>query len=170
MTDNVDDFLAHYGVKGMRWGHSKTPQERLSVVRRKQSKTNSDVAFQGDMLRAHYRQKKDKQSLKKDPNFKYGNLSKEQKAVYERGVTKMAYRDLAARGVVDIALGVAIGKVGGQKLFGLNSQNSTMAAGLIAGTATLRRIGEVREVVAAERSRQLINEADKLERQIKAAS
>ena len=23
MTDNVDDFLAHYGVKGMRWGQRK---------------------------------------------------------------------------------------------------------------------------------------------------
>lgn len=31
MTDEVDDFLAHYGVKGMRWGvrHDRNEVDRL---------------------------------------------------------------------------------------------------------------------------------------------
>lgn len=170
MAETVDDFLAHYGVPGMKWGQRQTPQQRLAVVRRKQDRTNAKAALEGDSLRAYYRQKKVGKSEAKDPGFKYAKLNKEQKAIYERGVTKMAYRDLAARGVIDVGLGVAIGKIGGQKLFGLNSKNSNMAAGLIVGAATLRRVGEIREVVAAERSRKLIDEAMDLERQIKAAS
>ena len=30
MTDNVDDFLAHYGVKGMRWGQRKASLSGVS--------------------------------------------------------------------------------------------------------------------------------------------
>lgn len=40
MTDIVDDFLAHYGVKGMRWGVRKTPDE---VVLRKTLKGGGEV-------------------------------------------------------------------------------------------------------------------------------
>lgn len=33
MTDNVDTFLAHYGVKGMRWGQRKTRKEAEAKAR-----------------------------------------------------------------------------------------------------------------------------------------
>jgi hypothetical protein len=35
MSDNVDDFLAHYGVKGMRWGVTKAQYKTLSKEDRK---------------------------------------------------------------------------------------------------------------------------------------
>ncbi|QFG09116.1 amidase [Arthrobacter phage Sporto] len=47
MTVEVDDFLAHYGVKGMRWGHRKSEEE---VTERREAKAqkfvNKAAAFQ----------------------------------------------------------------------------------------------------------------------------
>lgn len=39
MTDNVDDFLAHYGVPGMKWG-------RRSIASAKSSKSQKPNRFQ----------------------------------------------------------------------------------------------------------------------------
>lgn len=36
MTDNVDDFLAHYGVKGMKWGVTRSQYKSLSKSDKKQ--------------------------------------------------------------------------------------------------------------------------------------
>lgn len=36
MTDNVDDFLAHYGVPGMKWGVTKSEYKSLSKEDRSQ--------------------------------------------------------------------------------------------------------------------------------------
>ena len=36
MTDNVDNFLAHYGVKGMKWGVTKSDYRSMSKADRKQ--------------------------------------------------------------------------------------------------------------------------------------
>lgn len=35
MSSEVEDFLAHYGVKGMRWGVRKTPSARQQAKRKK---------------------------------------------------------------------------------------------------------------------------------------
>lgn len=47
MTAEVDDFLAHYGVKGMRWGHRKT-EDQVAEIRgvKAQKYTNRAAAFQ----------------------------------------------------------------------------------------------------------------------------
>lgn len=41
MTDNVDDFLAHYGVKGMKWGVTKAKYKSMSKADRKAQKTKA---------------------------------------------------------------------------------------------------------------------------------
>lgn len=47
MTTEVDDFLAHYGVKGMRWGHRKTEEEVTQIRAGKAEKfVNKAAAFQ----------------------------------------------------------------------------------------------------------------------------
>jgi hypothetical protein len=47
MTVEVDDFLAHYGVKGMRWGHRKT-EDQVAEIRgvKAQKFVNKAAAFQ----------------------------------------------------------------------------------------------------------------------------
>lgn len=47
MTVEVDDFLAHYGVKGMRWGHRKTEEQVTQIRAGKAEKfVNKAAAFQ----------------------------------------------------------------------------------------------------------------------------
>jgi hypothetical protein len=44
MTDNVDDFLAHYGVKGMKWGVSRATDGVKSAVKRGKEKSAAKKA------------------------------------------------------------------------------------------------------------------------------
>jgi hypothetical protein len=44
MTDPVDDYLAHYGVKGMRWGHHKSEE---AVAERQVKREAKAQAFEG---------------------------------------------------------------------------------------------------------------------------
>lgn len=41
MTDNVDDFLAHYGVKGMRWGVRKASLPGVSARTSREAKKDA---------------------------------------------------------------------------------------------------------------------------------
>ena len=41
MTDNVDNFLAHYGVKGMKWGVTRSTYKGMSKSERKAQKTKN---------------------------------------------------------------------------------------------------------------------------------
>lgn len=58
MTDNVDDFLAHYGVKGMRWG-----------VRRGFIKSGSERTNKEDRVRAKRKDAKRRRQVLSDKNL-----------------------------------------------------------------------------------------------------
>lgn len=42
MTDNVDDFLAHYGVKGMRWGQRKASISGVSARTNREARRDAN--------------------------------------------------------------------------------------------------------------------------------
>jgi len=44
MSDNVDDFLAHYGVRGMRWGKSKSGSSTSRKTNREAGKDATEFA------------------------------------------------------------------------------------------------------------------------------
>lgn len=58
MTDNADDFLAHYGVKGMKWGVRKDRKARASSSDPKTKKTKTQKA------RANAREKSRKSKMR----------------------------------------------------------------------------------------------------------
>lgn len=47
MSEPVDDFLMHYGVKGMRWG-KRTPVKKITESRSIQLKNGSKLELSGD--------------------------------------------------------------------------------------------------------------------------
>lgn len=99
----VEDFLAHYGVKGMRWG------VRKSNAQRKIDRLNTDSAIAGYGYRGHYAQKKAKRYAKKIGKDEFtrkdfAKLSKKDQIKYERSIKRAAYSGIVGRGFVEAAL------------------------------------------------------------------
>lgn len=172
---DVDEFLAHHGVKGMKWGVRKrydslTTKQKLDEVQKAQGKIGQE-AFGGESLRAYYRTKKMKQIRKKlnDPNLKYNDhfRSKEDREKFESWVTKRTYAGITARTVLELPVAVALAKVGSQKFVGLNAANSTKVALGAAAVGTIMRAGQIRSVVAAEKHRSLMNESLRLQAELR---
>ena len=77
MTDNVDDFLAHYGVKGMRWGQRKASIPGVSPKTSREAKKDATEfakakMFYGEGAGTRRKLIKAKVEAKaaKDPNYK----------------------------------------------------------------------------------------------------
>lgn len=121
MTDNVDDFLAHYGVKGMRWGQRKASIPGVSAkTSREARKDASEFAkakmFYGEGAGTRRKLIKAKVESKsaKDPSYKkafdhhLGNQDMGKRASQARG--ERARKDTVkataktARGIKNLAL------------------------------------------------------------------
>jgi hypothetical protein len=50
MTDNVDDFLAHYGVKGMRWGKRNAAIPGVSARTSREARKDADEFAKAKMF------------------------------------------------------------------------------------------------------------------------
>ena len=50
MTDNVDDFLAHYGVKGMRWGQRKASIPGVSAKTNREARKDANEFAKAKMF------------------------------------------------------------------------------------------------------------------------
>lgn len=154
MTD-VDNFLEHYGVKGMKWGKRKaklTPRQQLDALDKMASKQNGHQVFAGASLRAYYAGKENKRATRKDANFDFKKLTQEQKDKFNARVNRRAYTDLALRGIGEAAAAAAIGKVGGKTLFGLDSERSTMSGAAFAGMVLTGRVTQMASISAANKS------------------
>ena len=122
MTDNVDDFLAHYGVKGMRWGQSKASIPGVSARTSREAKKDANEfskakMFYGDGAGTRRKLIKAKVESKaaKDPSYKkafdhhLGNQDMGKRASQARGERKrkdvVAGTAKTARGVKNLVLG-----------------------------------------------------------------
>lgn len=174
----LETFLAHHGVKGMKWGVRKrydslTTKQKLAEVQKEQM-TIGQEAFGGEAQRAYYRQKKMDQIRKKlkDPELRYVDhfRTKEDRQNFERWVTKKAYRDIAVRTVVELPVVVALAKVGSQKLGGLNAANSNTVALGAAAIGVILTTKNIKAIAAAEKHRVLMDESLRLQKELKSAS
>lgn len=155
MSEEVDNFLAHYGIKGMKWGRSKSsePDTRTGLQKYKDLDKvgplhNNRGSWEGGLLRQHYAIKELKKERKKDSSFDFNKIDGETRRKLQRRIQRKAMTDLALRTTGETAAALIIGKVGGAKLFGLNSANSTKAGLAFAG------------MIVAARGKQMINVRD----------
>lgn len=122
MTDNVDDFLAHYGVKGMRWGQRKAAIPGVSARTSREAKKDANEfakakMFYGDGAGTRRKLIKAKVESKaaKDPSYKkafdhhLSNQDMGKRASQARGERKrkdvVAGTAKTARGVKNLVLG-----------------------------------------------------------------
>ena len=122
MTDQVDDFLAHYGVKGMRWGQRKASIPGVSPKTSREARKDANEFAKAKMFYgegAGTRRKLIKAKVEskagKDPNYKkafdhhLSNQDMGKRAEKARGERKR--KDVVkgtaktARGVKNLALG-----------------------------------------------------------------
>lgn len=97
----VDVFLEHFGVKGMRWGH-RNPAKRLDRL-------NANTAVLGYGIRGYAAGKVNKQYVKKNKLDKfeikdYSKLSEDLRNKYDSKIKRRAYFSVIGRGVVEAAL------------------------------------------------------------------
>ena len=105
---NVDDFLAHYGVKGMKWGVRKTV---LSV---KSGATNAATGINNG-VRDAIRKSREKSAATKAE--REANFQAARKAGYNDKQRNADYQDIGKRGVYRVEKRIANGEKIGSARF-----------------------------------------------------
>lgn len=101
MTDNIDDFLAHYGVKGMKWG-----------VRKAASGVASGAASAGSSIKAGVkdavqRSKEKRQVVKAE---RKANFEKAREAGYSARMRNKDLGEIGKKGVLRVEKRIANGE------------------------------------------------------------
>lgn len=122
MTDNVDDFLAHYGVKGMRWGVRKAASGIASA--------SSSVS--AGVKDAVQRSKEKREATKAE---RKANFEAAREAGYSSRMRNTDLSDVGKRGVRRIEKRIANGERIGTARF--KESAASMARGFAVGTAIL---------------------------------
>ena len=142
MEDDVEDFLAHYGVKGMKWGVRKKASDAVDKVKERsaEKKTNRSSPNSSDHERASSLNQmaadggvkklsnKELQDLVKRMNLErqYSDLQSKTPA----GKRKERGRKALVNGTLDVASDVAI---------------SAIPGGTLARTVGMALVGELRD-------------------------
>ena len=144
MSNDVDDFLAHYGVPGMKWGKKKgsvsAPDKRIAKIDRQLNRLNGHRIYDGAGL----------------TGWAVGK-GKSNPGSYVK-------RTSALKGAVEVAAilgGVNIG-LSKMRLSPRNKQGARVSALILAGTVAKVRIDEIRNVSQFQKQERLIDERSSL--------
>jgi hypothetical protein len=160
--EEIDDFLAHHGVKGMHWGVRKSPEQQkraeLQKINRKINRLNPDNVQTGLDVQGFGISKQYKKEVRKNPNFTFGKLSPAEKKAYEDKANSRARRAVVTRGAIEVAVILAGGNIAVNKLAQSPSsrQGAKIAVLLLAGQAgyiRLQQLGALHHVIKAEKLR-----------------
>jgi hypothetical protein len=155
---DVEDFLAHYGVKGMRWGVRRSARERLD-------RANVDSAMVGWNLKGHAAKKISNRRKKKEPDWdrhKYEKLPEAERKKYDRKINRSAYARSVGTGAA--ATGVVLGgrqllmsnlKLSRSTSVGLNQASIFLAAGM--GLTTLLQLKGIHDANKIDRLRKEVH-------------
>lgn len=157
--------VKHHGVLGMHWGVRKreTPAEEARKLIKKTNRMNGNSLFGGYGLRGYYMQKKYDRIMKKNPNFMFKKLSKEDQRKYLDQGTHEAQTRLLIRGLGEVAGGAVVGKFVGMYLFGLNEKYSLEAAIGISSLIALTRMSEIHSMGVANKHEHMMERFRELE-------
>lgn len=143
--EDIDDFLEHHGVKGMRWGvrrksndPSATSDKRLQKIDTKLNKLNPNRVAAGAGLVGHYQNKRIRAS-----NHPYAKTKSR----------------IALRGAVEAAIIYGAGTFAVKRLFNPSPsqlRGAKIALGLLATGVGAQSVSEIRSVTAAKRHAQLL--------------
>jgi hypothetical protein len=174
----LDEFLKHFGVKGMHWGvretrsTSLTPtaakRAELADLNKKISKIGGQKYVDGEELRGWALKKQYKKAVKKDPSFTYGKLTPEAKAEWQKRATRKVTRSLITRGVIETAVVLGGGTLGVNAVH-LNKESKVgaeIAVILLAGHVGTTRVSELRSVHQASKFKQYDLRRDELNKQL----
>lgn len=122
MTDEIDDFLAHYGVKGMKWGVRKAAS----------SVSSAGSSVRAGVKDAVQRSKEKREATKAE---RKANFDAAQAAGYHPRMRNKDLEDVGKRGVRRIEKRIANGERIGTARF--KESMATTARGFAVGTAIL---------------------------------
>jgi hypothetical protein len=161
---DVEEFIAHFGVKGMRWGVRKSQLSSTEVrnseiarISKRIPKYNTEKGLRvaaGYQLRERGLAKQSAKSLKRNPSFTYKELSPEQKAAFQRKASNAVTRSVMLKGAAQVAALLAGGPIVGANV-GRSVEGATAGAivsVLLAGKLGKTRVSELRSIHAATKS------------------
>lgn len=172
------DELAHYGVKGMRWGiHRKeqTPEKQLAKLRKKHDNVSDAKAerrgratFEGERLVGHYLAKDYKKKVKKNPNYAVGKLPEMERIALERKAANKARRSVLLRGVAETGLVLAGGHflLKNVKLSPQHQLGVQVSVVLLAGQVGKERVSQLHQINMAMKQRKYHRQVRTLEKAI----
>lgn len=144
----AEQELIHYGVPGMKWGKRKTPAQEKARLEKKLDRVDGGSLLTGHGLIGYQGQKMYKKAVRKDPDFKYKNLSPEDKKKWDDRAKKRAYALSSAYGAIEVATILGVGNVAVNKILS-NPQSRTgakISVAILAGTAAKMRISEIKAI------------------------
>jgi hypothetical protein len=174
MSEEVDEFLAHFGVKGMHWGERKAVEPatradlkgRIDKIDAKLEKGNGDSVVSGYGLKGSAGAKQYKKAVKKNPDFSYKNLSPEQKRAYDKKSYNMAERAVVGRAAVESILILAGGNLVSNHIQTKNLPVARKVTLLILATNSAMRVSQLNSIHNAEKAETLQNQRHDLQKQL----
>jgi hypothetical protein len=146
----IDEALLHFGVKGMQWGVRKerTPAQKIDKLTKKIEKIDANVALEGISLRGWSARKQFNRAAKKDPKFKYKNLTPEQKRSYDKRVNRRVKRSVLMRGAAEaaIVLGGTYGLTRAVRASPQATTGAVVSGAILAGNVGSMRIQQLRAI------------------------
>jgi hypothetical protein len=168
----TEDELAHFGVKGMRWGQRQadrpmTQQEktaRLKQLDRKMDRLDMNKALAGIGFIGSESQKMTKKRLKKDANFTFKSLSNDEKVAWRNKSSAKAQRRAVRQGAfaTGVLLGGGLLAVSKLTLAPQTMQGAQVSVALLSTIPLRSSISNISSIRTADKRQKILDERDEL--------